>query len=310
MSKVVKIGTLGLVDDAFGEKAAANAATQAGNVQAQASREALAESRRQFNLTQGLIQPQIEAGDLAREQQLQLLGLRGSDAQTGALQNIQQSPAEQFKQQRAQRNLLQNASAIGGLGGGNVRSALVEQGAGFAATDINNQLAQLGAVAGQGQAATGTSAQLGAQQSGLAGQLITQGGQAQASGILGAQQAQAQGQQQLFSLLGAGAGLFAGGPSGAVAGAQVGSLLSDERMKFDINQLDLKACYDAVMSMDLKSWRYLEELGLGTNLNLGPMAQDAPEMIKIPGAEMLNVHNELMMIAGAIQYIRGQKWQS
>lgn len=297
---------MSLLGKITGSDAAAKAARQAGQVQAAASREGIAETRRQFDVTQGMIQPQIEAGDLAREQQLRLLGLRGAGEQEAALGAFQQSPGQRFLQERAQRNLLQNASAIGGLGGGNVRSALVEQGVGFAQTDLQNQLAQLSGLSGSGQAATGAVGQLGAQQAGTTAQLLGQAGQAQASGLLGAAQAQQAGQQQLLGTLG-GAGLGAAGLLGPTVGAGGGALLgllSDKNMKTDIHDLDLKACYNAVMEMPLKSWRYIKEAGLGDCLNLGPMAQDAPEMIKLEGQEMLDLHNELMMIAGALQYIK------
>ena len=50
-------------------------------------------------------------------------------------------------------SLAGNASAIGGLGGGNIRTALVEQGAGFAIQDLENQRRELASLSGGGLAA-------------------------------------------------------------------------------------------------------------------------------------------------------------
>ena len=277
----------------FGSGDAAQAATDAAAIQAAALREGTEEVGRQFDITQESLRPTIEAGDTARTQQLALLGLSGQAAQDQALAQMQESPAQAFIRKRAQKNLLQNSAAIGGLGGGNVRTALVEQGAGFASQDLENQFNRL-----QGLSAPGT--QTGVQQSILGqesssqiAQLTGQAGAATASGVLGAQQARAQANQQL---VGTTAGLaIEFGPA----------LLSDERMKTDIKDLDLKECYNTIMDMDLKAWKYIESVGMGDDEHIGPMAQDAPECIKagkLNGVEMLNLHDELMLIAGALQY--------
>jgi len=241
-------------------------------------------------------------------------GQSGLQAQQEAYASLTESPGQKFIRERAQRNLLQNSAAIGGLGGGNVRSALVEQGAGFAAQDLENRYSRLQYLIGSGQASAAQQGQLGAQSAANIGNLQQQAGQARASGILGAQQANAQLGQQVLGAgigaaagagcLGAGAAAAAGGSAGA--GALFG-LFSDERMKQDINDLDLQACFEAVVDMPLKSWRYLESAGLDTDVHLGPMAQEAPDMIRIGemnGAEMLNLHDELMMIAGAIKFMK------
>ena len=113
----------------------------------------LEESRRQFDLTREDFRPFQEAGTAAVGQQQALIGLSGVEAQQEALSALEVSPGQQFLRDRAQKNLLRNTSAIGGLGGGNVRSALVQQGVGFAQQDIQNQFGRLGQLAGQGQAA-------------------------------------------------------------------------------------------------------------------------------------------------------------
>lgn len=208
LNSVVEISTLGLVSDVTGQEAAAGAAREAGQLQATAAEQGIAETRRQFDVTQESLRPFQEAGVSALGQQQALLGLSGRESQQQAFAGLEQSPGQQFLQQRAQRNLLRNASAIGGLGGGNVRSALVQQGVGFAQQDLQNQFGSLGQLAGQGQSAATNIGQFGQQAAGQISQGIQGASQARASGILGAQQADALATQQVLQLGSAAASAF------------------------------------------------------------------------------------------------------
>ena len=159
------------------------------------TREELAESGRQFGLTQdltreqfgqgaaigaeqalskrqfgsGLLSPFTEAGQRATTQQEALLGLGTQAEREAALASFSDSPGQKFIRDRAQKNLLRSSAAIGGLGGGNVRSALVEQGAGFAAQDFDRSFTRLGTIAGRGLQAgqTLTAADLGVSETAL-----------------------------------------------------------------------------------------------------------------------------------------------
>jgi len=269
LNKVVEIGTFGLVDDITGVEAGEKAALQAGEIQAESAQAGIEESRRQFDVTSKKLSAadrfnrqqvglgrdaaladldaaqlaqqqrlgQFERGGIAAQQQQQaLLGLGGQQQQQDAFNQFADSPGQRFIRERAQKALLRNSSAIGGLGGGNVRSALVEQGAGFAAQDFGNQFNRLSDLRvsgqnaatniGQGLLSTGAnraSTQFGAGQQIGAGAIntaarqgqfgaanaanIQQGlqaqGEARASGILGGQQAHAQSNQGIFQLGGA-----------------------------------------------------------------------------------------------------------
>ena len=160
--------------------------------------------------------PFREAGIGALGQQQALLGLSGVDAQQTAFAGLESSPGQKFLRDRAQRNLVRNASAIGGLGGGNVRSALVEQGVGFAQQDIQNQFGRLGQLAGQGQAATTSIGQFGAQAAGNIQQGLNQVGQTRASGITGSAAGLRGGLQQVAG--GVAGGFGGGGGVGALSG--------------------------------------------------------------------------------------------
>lgn len=197
--------TASVVVGAVGASQASGAARDAAAAQQAASASAAAEQRRQFDISQEQAEPFRQAGLTALEQQQALLGLSGTEAQQAALQAFQESPGQAFLRERGEQSLLRSSAAIGGLGGGNVRSALQQQGIGFAQQDLQNQLARLGGIAGQGQTVTSNIAQLGAGTSANIGNLLQAGGQAQASGILGAQQARGQFLGQIGSGLAGGA---------------------------------------------------------------------------------------------------------
>jgi hypothetical protein len=144
----------------------------------------VAEQRRQFDITQGNLQPFQQAGQSAVGSQQDLLGLNGPEAQQAAFAAMENSPGQQFLRDRAQKNLLRNSSAIGGLGGGNVRSALVEQGVGFAQQDLQNQFSRLGQLAGQGQGAANSIGQFGQNASTNIGNSMIASGNARSSGIM------------------------------------------------------------------------------------------------------------------------------
>jgi len=220
------VATAAVVVGLYTADANRTAATRAADAQREAARksasaisgssdQAIAEQRRQFDQTQRQAEPFRQAGLSALEQQQALLGLSGQEEQYTALDNFQTSPGQAFLRDRGEQALLRNSAAIGGLGGGNVRSELQQQGIGFAQQDLQNQLARLASIAGQGQAITGNVAQLGQQSASNIGNLLntsgqaqsqgfTQAGQAQASGILGRQEATSEGIGQAAQAFGYG----------------------------------------------------------------------------------------------------------
>lgn len=146
-------------------------------------------------------QPFLTGGTGAFEQQQALLGLLGPERGAEALASFQESPGQQFLRERGQRALTRSAGAIGGLGGGNVREALVQQGVGFAQQDFGNFFNRLAGLSGQGLQAAGGIGQLGAQAGRSVAGLFGLQGQARASGILGAQQARAGAQEDITGFL-------------------------------------------------------------------------------------------------------------
>ncbi len=152
---------------------------------------AMEEQRRMLAGTMGQLNPYIETGEQALQQQRALTGLSGAEAQQQAFNQFAQSPGQKFLQDRAQRNLLRSSAAIGGLGGGNVREALVQQGIGFAQQDLDRTYGRLAGLSGQGLGAVGAGGQFGMGAASNIANLQTAGGASRASGILGQQQLQA-----------------------------------------------------------------------------------------------------------------------
>jgi hypothetical protein len=191
---------------------ASKGAGKAADVQAGAAREATAEQRRQFDITQeqfGVQQEQLapfrEAGLSALEQQQGLLGLGGLEAQKAAFAAFGESPGQQFLRGEQEKALLRNQSAIGGLGGGNVRRELQQQAFGRAQTGLQRRLANLAGLSGAGRQAIVNPSQEGLlrqQTAGQIGQFGMQAAQARASGILGQTQALQRGVGDISQILG------------------------------------------------------------------------------------------------------------
>lgn len=151
-------------------------ASKAAKAQAQAQQAALQEQQRQFNITQQNFAPYQQAGTQALSGVQTLTGLNGNDAQAQAIEALKASPGFQSLYNQGSDAILQNASATGGLRGGNTQNSLANFGANTLATTIQQQLANLGGLVQTGAGATG---QLG----GLSQNYSAQ--QAQTQGMLG-----------------------------------------------------------------------------------------------------------------------------
>lgn len=189
-------------------KTAEEATRKAAQTQAEAYGMGIDEQRRQFDISQENMAPWLEAGTGALGLQQDFLGLSGSEAQQTAYDNYTMSPGQEFLRARGEKAITRNAAAIGGLGGGGVRSALNQQGIGFAAQDFGNYYNRLAGVSGTGQTAASNLGQLGANTASNISNMMGQQGNARASGILGGAQAGIQGTSNLIGL---GSMIFGGG---------------------------------------------------------------------------------------------------
>jgi len=180
-------GGASLISGAIGSSAQKKASSQAAGAQTEASMAAIDEQRRQFEAVQELLKPYVEAGTSAIGQQQALLGLSGQEAQQQAISQIEAGPQFQALQQQGENALLQNASATGGLRGGNLKSALSRYRPQLLSDLINQQYQQLGGLsqigqasaAGQAYAAQNLAANVGQQFGNIgaaqAGQALAQG---------------------------------------------------------------------------------------------------------------------------------------
>ena len=231
-------------------EAASDAAKDAARSQSDAQRTNVQESARQFDVTQASLQPFQDAGVSALGQQQALLGLSGEDEQQQAFQAFNESPGQKFLRDRGERATIRNAGAIGGLGGGNVRKALTEFGIGTAQQDFQNQFGRLGQLAGQGQGAATSIGQFGSNAAGQQSGFRTAGSEALASGILGSQQAKAQGVEDTMQFV-----------------TQIAGAFSDSRLKTDIQEMD-RDKFGGVYS-----FRYIDD----EQLYIGRIAQELLE---------------------------------
>lgn len=197
----------GAAGSLFEGRRAGRAERGAAGAQERGAELGIGEIRRFTEQGIGGFQPFLGAGTGALEQQQRLLGLLGPEQQESAFGAFRQSPGQQFLQERGQRSLLRGASAIGGIGGGRVREALVQQGVGFAQQDFGNFFNRLQGLAGGGLQAAGGIGRLAAGAGRSIAGLFGTRGQARASGILGAQQAEARTSENITGLFSQ-AGLF------------------------------------------------------------------------------------------------------
>lgn len=136
-------------DDVTGK----SAAKEASQAQQQGTEAGMAEQRRQFDALQALMQPYVQSGTGALQGQNDLLGLNGFGKQQGAITNIENSPFFKSQYQQAENALLQNASATGGLRGGNTQEALADNRSNLLFGNVQQQLQNLSGVASNGQSA-------------------------------------------------------------------------------------------------------------------------------------------------------------
>jgi hypothetical protein len=165
-----------------------NAQKRASNQQSASAQKGIEEQRRQFDATQLLLKPYVEAGTGALANQLALAGVSGAGAQQSAINALQQGPEFNALVQQGENSILQNAAATGGLRGGNVQGALAQFRPQVLSSLIEQQYGRLGGLASAGQnAATGVG-NAGMQTGQNISNLLAQQGSAQAGGTLAAAQ--------------------------------------------------------------------------------------------------------------------------
>jgi hypothetical protein len=232
------IATIG--SQVIGSSMAGDATEDAANIQAGATREGIEEQRRQFDQMRTLLQPFVQSGQNAMgmlspfqqagapalaglqpfaqagapalQQQQAIAGLLGPQAQAQAIQGIESGGLFQSLARQGENAMLQNASATGGLRGGNVQGAMAQFRPQLLQQLIDQQYSRLGGLANTGLSTNQNIANMGLSTN----QNLAQLGQSSAAGV-GA--AGLQSANQVSNLLGQqGAAQAQGVLSGAQAG--------------------------------------------------------------------------------------------
>lgn len=178
---VVGSAIVGGVMSSRAQKKAANAAA---NAQIDASEMGVEEQRRQFDALQQLMSPFVNAGYSSLTGQQDLMGLNGNQAQQNAINGIQNSAEFQTYLKQGENAIRQNASATGGLRGGNTQAALAQFSPQLLNQMINQKYSNLGGLTALGQNAAAGVGNAGMQTAGNIGNLLQQSGEAQARNYL------------------------------------------------------------------------------------------------------------------------------
>jgi hypothetical protein len=190
----------------LGAQAQADAASSAASAQTAASQAGIEEQRRQFDRIMELLSPYSQGGEAAFSQQQAMLGLLGPEAQQQALEGIQSDPTFNALTAQGEDAILQNASATGGLRGGNTQAALSQFRPNLLNQMINQKFNQLGGLTHVGQASAAGQAAAAQQQGVNIADLLGQQGSAQAGSYLAA----GQGQANMYSGIGNTVGTLGG----------------------------------------------------------------------------------------------------
>lgn len=154
---------IGIGTSLLGGNAKKKAAKKAEAAQLEAARLATEEQRRQFDLTRSDNMPWLSAGQEALGGQMDLLGIGegGLAGQAAAIQGLKDSPLFQSIYNTGEEAILANASATGGLRGGNTQNSLARFGGDTLSQVIQQMFANLGGISGTGNSTAATLGSLG-----------------------------------------------------------------------------------------------------------------------------------------------------
>lgn len=187
------VGMVGasVVGGALSSRAQRKSANAAANAQIEASEMGVEEQRRQFDAVQKLLKPYADAGLSGLTGQQDLLGINGTAAQQAAINNINNSSEMQTYLQQGENAILQNASATGGIRGGNTQAALAQFRPHLLNQLINQRYQNLAGMTALGQNAAAGTGNAGMQTASNISNLYQQSGAAQAGAALAKGQASA-----------------------------------------------------------------------------------------------------------------------
>lgn len=181
-----------VITGVMSSNAQSGAAESAANAQTQSSQASIEEQRRQFDAIQKILAPYVDAGTGSIGAQQALLGLSGAEDQKKAIAGLESSPQFASLMRQGENAITQNASATGGLRGGNTQAALAQYRPQLLSQLIESQFNKLGTISGLGQASAAGQAAAAQNTGNAVSNALTQQGQAAAGNALAQGQAQAQ----------------------------------------------------------------------------------------------------------------------
>jgi hypothetical protein len=189
-----------------GSLISANASKKASNAQQRSAQSGIAQQNKQFEAIQKLLAPYSQAGTGALDAQQDLLGLNGNSSQRQAINGIQNSAQFKSLARQGEMGILQNASATGGLRGGNTQGALAQFRPALLNGLIDQQYQRLGGLTSIGQNAAAGVGNAGMNTGNQITSLLQQQGAAQAGNAL----AQGQAGASMVNGIASGIGTIAG----------------------------------------------------------------------------------------------------
>lgn len=203
-------GVIGAVGSIVGGRQERKAISRASDQQAAAYEMGIEEQRRQFDALQELLKPFIEGGQSAFGSQQKLIGLGTPEEQAAAIAQLEQSPMMRALTQKGENAILQNASATGGLRGGNVNAALAQFRPQMLAQMIESQFGKLGGLSSLGANSAAMQGNTGMNMASNIGNLLSNIGAARSGATLSRNAVSRQGISDLLGM----AGSIAGGMGG------------------------------------------------------------------------------------------------
>lgn len=162
------------------------AASKAASAQIKASEKGIEEIQRQFDAMQEILKPYQESGEKSLRAQEAYAGLSSDPmAMAKEIEAAQASPEYKALTQSGEAGILSNASATGGLRGGNVQGALAQFRPEILSKLLNERYARLGGLTQIGQASAVEQASAGMQTGANVANLFGEIGSANAGRALG-----------------------------------------------------------------------------------------------------------------------------
>lgn len=180
---------VGAAGSALASRSQSRAAQSAAQASQEASDASIAEQRRQYDLSRADQMPWLQAGRGALGTYSSLLGQNGSEAQGAAMQQFQASPDYNFRLNEGARALTARNAALGIQDSGAAQRSALQYGQGLASSEYGNWANRLASLAGVGQTAANTNAQIGQNYAGSVSNILQNNAQNLSSSY--AQQGQA-----------------------------------------------------------------------------------------------------------------------